>query len=135
MYVVCRREGDANKVMRVEDFTGGYDSIVADLGSMSNVTGALTLTDTRSQAFYQKGRLYIIGCGDYLVYGTWDEGKSYKLRRVADCEDTYVPTTTISIDHRGAAEQSQVTLDAPNRLTPYRKNQLVGASLVDEIEV
>lgn len=27
------------------------------------------LTSTRSQAFFNKGKCYIVGCGDFLVYG------------------------------------------------------------------
>lgn len=44
------------------------------------------LTSTRSQAFFNKGKCYIVGCGDFLVYGSWDNGETYELRRVADNE-------------------------------------------------
>ena len=54
------------------------------------------LIDQKVQFFLQKERLYIIGCGDYLVYGTWikndDLRDKYELYRVADAPDTYVPT-------------------------------------------
>ena len=53
MYVVS---GGADKAVSVEGFTSGGDSVVSDLESMSDITGELTLTDTRSQAFYQKGQ-------------------------------------------------------------------------------
>ena len=49
------------------------------------------LLSRKSQAFLQNERLYIVGCGDYLVFGTWNSGKSYELRRVADDTETYVP--------------------------------------------
>ena len=90
----------------------------------------LTLTDTRSEAFFYGGRLYIIGCGDYLVYGTWDSGTTYELRRVYGDVDTYVPTTSISIDNDlNTSDTVRATLDQINRLTPWRRNKLVGASL------
>lgn len=105
------------------------------------------LTDERSQAFFMAGKMYVIGCGDYLVYGSWDEGKTFELRRVYDGEDTYIPTTTVSIDGEkvqivlngniGAAEIRgayvhpnasglRATLDDVNLLTPWRKNKLQG---------
>lgn len=87
------------------------------------------LTDRRSQCFIKKGRAYIIGCGDYLVYGSWDGGKTYELRRVFDNEDTYIPTTTVSIDCDEVVEDSvRATLDDVNLLSSYRINQLLGRS-------
>jgi len=95
----------------------GYERIGADIGG---------LTATRSEVFAQKGRLYIIGCGDFLVYGTWDEGKTYELRRMYDSEDVYIPTTSIGI----GGEEGAVTLDDVNLLTPRRKNKLNGVSAI-----
>lgn len=90
------------------------------------------LKSTRSQCFRQKNRAYIIGCGDYLVYGSWDDGKTYELRRVADNEDTYIPTTTISIDQNGVADDVRASLDDVNLLSSYRKNSLLGDSRYGE---
>lgn len=84
------------------------------------------LKSARSQCFRQKNRAYIIGCGDYLVYGSWDEGKTYELRRVADNEDTYIPTTTISIDCSDVADDVRASLDDVNLLSSYRINRLLG---------
>ena len=89
------------------------------------------LLDEKSQAFFNNGRAYIIGCGDYLVYGTWDDGDTYELRRVCNDVDTYIPTTTISIDEIGIADTARATLDQPNLLTRKRKNTLVG-KLIEE---
>ena len=84
------------------------------------------LKDQRSQAFFNKGRAYIVGCGDYLVYGTWDEGNTYELRRVANNIDTYIPTTTISIDADGVTDDNRGSLDDINCLSSKRINQLLG---------
>lgn len=87
------------------------------------------IKDQRSQCFISKARLYIIGCGDFLVYGTWD-GTNYELRRVFNNEDTYIPTTTISIDNDSVTDDTnRATLDDINLLTNKRINQLLG---VDE---
>lgn len=86
------------------------------------------IKDQRSQAFFNKGRAYIIGCGDYLVYGTWNGGESYELRRVANNEDTYIPTTTISIDNDEVSDDTRGSLDDVNCLSSKRINQLLGIS-------
>lgn len=86
------------------------------------------IKDQRSQAFFNKGRAYIIGCGDYLVYGTWDNGETYELRRVADNIDTYIPTTTVSIDNDSVTDSTRGTIDEVNYLSSKRKNQLLGTS-------
>lgn len=83
------------------------------------------LTSTRSQAFFNKGKCYIVGCGDFLVYGSWN-GKSYELRKVADNEDTYIPTTTVSIDDDTNETDIRSTLEDINLLSSKRKNQLLG---------
>ncbi len=82
-----------------------------------------TLKDQRSQAFLSRDRLYIVGCGDYLVYGTWDGGESYELRRVYGGTDTYIPITTQSIGGSSSSDRGEV-LDDVNLLTPWRKNIL-----------
>lgn len=89
------------------------------------------LWDERSQAVFNKRRMYILGCGDYLVYGTWDGGESYQLRRVYNGEDTYIPTTTIGIDqidYQDKYESNQEVLDDVNYLTPWRRNLLQGTA-------
>ena len=86
------------------------------------------IKDQRSQYFLNKDKLYIIGCGDFLVYGTWNNGVDYQLRRVANGEDTYVPTTTISIDDDSVSDSTRASLDDINMLSSKRINQLVGSS-------
>lgn len=93
----------------------GYERIGKELSG---------LVAERSEAYLRGGRLYIIGCGDYLVYGSWDGGASFELRRVYDDEDTYIPVTTVNI---GSSDiDVSATLDAVNLLSPWRKNRLNG---------
>ena len=87
------------------------------------------LLNQRSQAFFSKQKCYIIGCGDYLVYGKWRNG-NYELRRVYGNEDTYMPTTTISIDDDSVTtDKVRSSLDDINYLNPRRKNTMVGGPL------
>ncbi len=106
---------------RVENTDGEYSCTKISLSSN------ISIKDQRSQAFFNKGRMYIIGCGDYLVYGSWDGGGNYELRRVANNEDTYIPTTTISIDPDGVNDNARVTLDGVNCLSDKRINRLLGS--------
>ena len=93
------------------------------------------LQDQRVQFFRRKERLYIIGCGDYLVYGTWDNGHSYKLRRVYEDEDTYVPTVLSGAEgwnplyDTGKVLAPGEPVEEINLLTPKRKKKFVGGSL------
>lgn len=91
------------------------------------------IKNQRSQAFVNKGKCYIVGCGDFLVYGTWDEGETYELRRVANNEDTYIPTTTVSIDPDSVEnDTNRSSLDAVNLLSNKRINKLLGSNTANE---
>ena len=85
------------------------------------------LIDRRVQLYVNKNKAYIVGCGDYLVYGKY--GDKFELRRVFDNVDTYIPTTTINIDKDGIVDENRGTLDGVNLLSSYRINKLLG---VDE---
>lgn len=117
-------------------FTLDYNAITGEY-SVTDITNSSTyadaavvaanIEDKRSQCVISKGRLYIIGCGDFLVYGTWNNGTSYELRRVYNNSDTYIPTTTISIDDDSVEDDTnRATLDDINLLTNKRINQLLG---------
>ena len=84
------------------------------------------LKDTRSQAFLQGGKMYWIGAGDYLVYGSWNDGQSYELRRVYDNEGTYIPKTTINIGTGIGSADARSSLDAVNYMTGWRRNGIEG---------
>lgn len=84
------------------------------------------LVSRRVQLYVNKNKAYIVGCGDYLVFGSWDGGENYELRRVYNNEDTFIPTTTINIDNDNVQDENRASLDAVNLLSPKRKNALVG---------
>ena len=84
-----------------------------------------------SEAFAYGKRLYMVGHGEYLVYGTWDGGKTFELRAVADDEDTYVPRTTMAINPTTneagePIEDTRRSLDAVNLLCSRRVNTCMG---------
>lgn len=94
----------------------------------SDITGDIGgLVDRRIQLYVNKNKAYIVGCGDYLVFGKWANG-NYELRRVFDNEDTYIPTTTINIDPDGVNDEHRASVDDVNILSPYRKNKLLGSA-------
>lgn len=104
-----------------------YDDITEEANEAYRpITGYLK--SERSQAFFNKNRMYIIGCGDFLVYGTWDNGDTYQLRRVADNEDTYVPTTSISVISTNNQYKigARTSHDEINLLSSIRKNKALG---------
>lgn len=75
----------------------------------------LPLKDQRIQVYVNNNKAYIVGCGDYLVYGKYDG--NYELRRVYNDSATYIPTTTINIDHDGSIvpkRQKIVGVDEPS---------------------
>mgnify|MGYP004567245749 FL=1 len=89
------------------------------------------LWDTRSEAYADRDRLYLVGCGDFLVYRDCGEGVGYALRRVCDDTETYVPVTTVDIQVMEEVSgditlQSGQAVEEPNLLTPRRKNKLLG---------
>lgn len=107
----------------------GTDGTLTGVSRFEPVLGGESgLEDGRSQGFFFGGRLYLTGVGVYAVYGTWDGGESYRLRPVAECEDVYVPTTTVGIGPIGSDTEGGESVEAVNRLTRWRINTLVGSS-------
>jgi hypothetical protein len=88
------------------------------------------LEDTECQCFVNGNKAYFLGCGDYLVFSEWDD--EFKLRRVVDCEDVYIPTTTTNITCEEDTANTRVTLDEVNLLSKYRYNLLIGKELQSE---
>ena len=98
------------------------DPLEDEEASVYDITGTLNIKPERSQGFVNGDKLYIIGCGDYLVFA--DFGSGFELRRVVD--EAYIPTTTINIDSVGSVDTNRSTLDSINLLSKWRKNTLLG---------
>ncbi len=82
------------------------------------------------KAIYHDEKIYFVGNGVY-VYGSWDGGVTFKLQQLGEGE-VYIPTTSININHDGYSDSEENGTDVraafedANRLTPLRKNELVG---------
>lgn len=96
-----------------------------------------TLDIKEPEMFIFDNKAYFVGCGEFLVFGQYlqDNYWKYELRKVADNEDTYIPTTTININRDGDPNDVRATLEQVNLLSSYRKNTFVGATLGVEKEI
>ena len=83
------------------------------------------LISARISLYINKNKAYIIGCGDYLMFGTWNN-KDFEIRRVFNNEDTFIPTTTINIDNDSVKDESRSSFESVNLLTNFRKNKFLG---------
>lgn len=119
------------RVATYED--GRFDAVdITESGTDSqNRVDPERIKDMRSQAFLQGKKMYITGIGDFLVYGSFDGGESYELRRVYDGADTYIPKTTINVGYVGTAtggdeQDVRASLDYVNYMTGWRRNGITG---------
>ena len=81
------------------------------------VESGATVNGEKCKAYYKDGLLWIIGCGDYLVY----DGTS--IVRVENSKYAYAPATSIDI----TTDRKAVSFEDVNLLTNKRVNKLVGA--------
>ena len=95
-----------------------------------------TLDIKEPEMFIFDNKAYFVGCGEFLVFGQYlqDNYWQYELRKVADNEDTYIPTTTININNITDTVDVRATLEQVNLLSSYRKNTFVGAPTGTEKE-
>lgn len=111
--------------------SGFYEVNIAS-GSRSAVTpGGCEPEDTVSEGFCIGGQLYIIGAGDFYVYGKAEGYTGRRLRPVSEC--AYIPTTTTDIlDSKATGTSHRASLDAPNLLTSMRRNTMIGRTMTDD---
>lgn len=118
------REEGGTEVLLVHAGTAIYRAVENEgVWSKEPISGKMTLTDTRSQCFQRNGKVFLVGCGDFLVYGKHNGAAKYTLVPVS--EIAYVPTTTIGIG--GAftgVDNTRAKKGDVNMLTPWRQNEL-----------
>lgn len=103
--------------------------VTSDSASVSPVNRTL-LSDAECKCFINGNKAYFIGCGDFLVFSKWENGK-FEFRRVVGNEDVYIPTTTENIGSEEYGKNfTRVTAEERNLLSPYTYNLLMG---VDEL--
>ena len=84
--------------------------------------GGITLKDQKSNAFLADGCLFIVGCGDILVYDGVTVKSAYKHPLA------YIPTTRVGVRdslHGFKFEEGE----SENLFTPRRKNTFIGTSI------
>lgn len=97
-----------------------------DYSSHTTLFTAATVANENVKFFDFDGKVYIIGCGMYLVMTESIEGGTvtYTISEVRD--NAYIPTTTISIDDTASTVVSRASHEEVNLLTIKRKNSLIG---------
>ena len=78
--------------------------------TLSGNVDADRLRDTPVSFYPNGGKVYVLGCGDYLVLSLSD-GRPL-LNRVEDGQNTYIPTTRVGITAIGASEYVPQTVDS-----------------------
>ena len=87
-----------------------------------------TINDEVSFGVLRGNRLYIF-CGTFLVYGTWDNGTTFIVKKVEN--NAYIPIVATNIEPIGSTTSAQTALESPNKMSKYVKNRLVGANKVE----
>lgn len=92
---------------------------------------AYEFLDYKSNAFVGSKRLYFLGGNKYMCLRFLDSG--YLIHPVENHEDTYIPTTTISITYKNSVVSSRAGLDNVNLLTKWRKNELLSGTQKNDL--
>ncbi len=104
-----------------------YDNIMSSCTYAGAEVLESKLISNRIMCFISNNRAYFVGCGDYLVFGSWDNGETFELRRVIDNVDTYIATTTKNINKINSSNGDvRTTGEDANLLSTRRKNGLIG---------
>lgn len=97
----------------------------SDFSSVTSLdTSKLSLTDTKSTSFPAGGKLFITGCGSFLVY----DGNA--LFSMYSSPLAYVPVTKGNI--KALPNLSDTYAEDINMLTPRRRNLMCGESFADD---
>lgn len=108
-----------------------FDNISAIPITLDEGIDTNDIIDDRSYGVVAGERLYIF-CGDYLVF--YKDGSTYKIKRVAEATDTYIPITTIGIAKTGSSlVNTRTGYDKVNLLTSKRINKLIGEDTKSKI--
>lgn len=89
------------------------------------------LLNEKSTAVIGNKSLYVLG-GKTLLRVRFRQVEGRTAVPISEDEDTYIPTTTISITYQNAKVSGRSSLDQVNLVTPMRKNRLLsGVGLND----
>lgn len=91
-----------------------------------DITPALTTINDEVSYGVQRGKRLYIFCGTFVVYGTWNNGTTFVVKKVEDNSDTYIPTVAIGVEPIGSTTSAQSAYEPVNMLSSKVKNRLVG---------
>ena len=110
--VVCKIVHAGNKLFK----------LTSDFKNPEEIKSSFTIKDQKSSGFLANGYLFIIGCGDILLYNGSEIKSAYMHK------DTYIPTTRTSITDQ-AHDAKYTEGESENMLNPRRKNTFIGSTL------
>ena len=108
----------------VWEFDVFYYKIAIPVGGSTGIPFCHTLENIKSVAVIGNKSLYVFG-GRNLIRVRFKPGGAKSAVLVSEDEDTYVPTTSISITYDNAIASGRASLDQVNLMTPWRKNRLL----------
>lgn len=110
---------------------GEYRNETGSDNMTHNYSGAYIVPDRKFGAIYEKGALWLFtGDGFYKLTIEFNEDNvpHAVFKRVADDDDTYVPTTTIGITSKESGIGARSTIEGGNLLNSKRKNGIATSS-------
>lgn len=91
-----------------------------------NVYSSSLLTENPTKFYFHDGKVFITGCGDYLVFEPSRNGY-FSFSRVADSKHAYVPLTFISDYYGSDRGLAVVAGEKSNMLSSWRINKFYDA--------
>lgn len=93
---------------------------------------AYEFLDQKSMGFVGANRFYFLGGNKFMCLRFINGG--YTFYPVEDHDETYIPTTTMSITYKNSYVAGRESLDKVNLMTMRRKNELLSGTLKNEDE-
>lgn len=112
--------------------TGYFQPAGAIPGHAHTYPRCYELVDGKTVALIGNNSLYVLGGIDFLRVRFKPNESNATVAAVYNDEDTYIPTTSISITYRNAVASGRASLDQVNLMSMWRKNKLLSGVGVDE---
>lgn len=100
---------------------------IAKPGKYEGAVKCYEFEDYKSMAVIGNNSLYFFG-GNKLMRLRFLSNGTPSLKPVENDNDTYIPTTTISITYKNAVKSGRTSLDEVNLMTQWRKNRLLSGT-------
>lgn len=93
---------------------------------------AYEFLDQKSMGFVGANRFYFLGGNKFMCLRFVENG--YIFYPVENHDETYIPTTTMTITYKNSYVAGRESLDKVNLMTMWRKNELLSGTLKNEDE-